>query len=46
MQRGRGSGQAGVDQLAAEHAGVGAGQLQPDLVELAFLGLVHGGGES
>jgi hypothetical protein len=45
MQRGTGAGEAGVEQLAAEHAGVHARQLQPDLVELAALGLVHGGGE-
>lgn len=35
----------GVEQFAAEHAAVGAGELQPDFVELAALRLVHGHGE-
>ena len=42
MQRTARARQPGVDQLAAEHAAVGARQLQPHLVELAALRLVHG----
>ncbi len=36
------AGDAGVQQLATEHAVVAAWQLQPDLVELRALRLVHG----
>lgn len=45
VQGAAGAGDAGVEQFAAEHSGVAGGQLQPDGVELAALGLVHGHGE-